>query len=64
MAWLRLRQIEVDGEGDPLRHVRNYPWVLASLPELQAAAQGQALLSVQMESDIVRRMPLVAAVNG
>lgn len=63
-AGLRTRPLEVVGTGDPLTHVRQYPWVLASLPELQAAATGQALLSVDLEGGLVRRMPLVMAVNG
>lgn len=42
--------------------VRDYPAVLASLPVLQAAAAGQALLSVDSADGIVRRMPLVATV--
>ena len=37
--------------------------MLASLPELQAAAHGQALLSVGLEDGIVRRLPLVMAVG-
>lgn len=64
VAGLRTRPLEFVGTGDPLRHLRQYPWVLASLPELQAAAAGQALLSVEMEGGLVRRMPLVMAVNG
>jgi serine phosphatase RsbU (regulator of sigma subunit) len=63
-AGLRTLPLTVSGGVDPLLHVRNYPWVLASLPELQAAASGQALLSVDITSGVVRRMPLVMAVNG
>ena len=63
-AGLRTQPLAVSGGTDPLAHVRNYPWVLASLPELQAAASGQALLSVDMTGGVVRRMPLVMAVNG
>ncbi|HOE41086.1 MAG TPA: SpoIIE family protein phosphatase, partial [Rhodoferax sp.] len=37
--------------------------VLASLPELQAAAHGQALLSVDASQTVVRRIALVMAVN-
>ena len=54
----------MSGGLDPLRHVRNFPWVLASLPELQAAASGQALLSVDTRDGVVRRMPLVMSVNN
>jgi len=63
-AGLRTLPLAVSGGGDPLAHVRNYPWVLASLPELQAAASGQALLSVDTQDGVVRRVPLVMAVNG
>lgn len=47
---------------DPLPFVRRFPFVLASLPELQTAAQGQALVSIE-EAAVVRRIPLVAAVG-
>ena len=43
--------------------VRHYPFVLASLPVLQSAAAGQALLSVDLEKGIVRRVPLLATVG-
>ncbi len=55
--------LEVIGS-DPLSYVTNYPQVLASLPEFQQAAAGQALLSVPSQSGAVRRIPLIAAVNG
>jgi len=61
---LRTKPIVVSGDADPLRHLRKYPWVLASLPELQAAASGQALLTVEVEGGVVRRMPMVVSVNG
>lgn len=48
---------------DAAPHLRRFPWVLASLPELQAAARGQALLSVSLEDSIVRRIPLLMAVG-
>ena len=63
-AGLRTFPVQWTGEGDPLAFVRNFPWVLASLPELQAAATGQALLTVQAQGGVVRRIPLVMAVNG
>lgn len=59
---LRSFPLRVDG-GDALPHVRQFPFVLASLPELQAAAAGQALLSVDLEGGVVRRIPLVMAVG-
>lgn len=63
-AGMRTVPVAVQGSGDPLQFVRSYPWVLASLPELQMAAQGQAVLSVDMDDGVVRRMPLVMAING
>jgi adenylate cyclase len=62
-SGLRSRPISIDGP-DPLPLVRHYPWVLASLPQLQAASHGQALLSVDLRDSVVRRMPLIMAVNG
>jgi adenylate cyclase len=44
---------------DPLDRVRRFEYVLASLPVLQAAAHGQALLSVALELGVVRHLPLV-----
>lgn len=38
---------------------RRFEQVLASLPELQAAAKGQALVSVDLENGVVRHVPLV-----
>ncbi|MBK6906155.1 MAG: SpoIIE family protein phosphatase [Rhodocyclaceae bacterium] len=61
-AGMRTRPLVVKGP-DPLSVVRRYPWVLASLPELQAAAAGQALLSVDLSENIVRRIPLVVSIN-
>jgi serine phosphatase RsbU (regulator of sigma subunit)/CHASE2 domain-containing sensor protein len=61
-SGLRTAPIAVAG-GDPLPHLRRFPQVLASLPELQTAAHGQALLSVDYEGAVVRRMPLVMAVG-
>ncbi|HMX15698.1 MAG TPA: CHASE2 domain-containing protein [Rhodocyclaceae bacterium] len=59
---LRSVPLHVEG-GDALPLVRQYPFVLASLPQLQAAAAGQALLSVDLEGGVVRRVPLVMAVG-
>ncbi|ANB77639.1 sensor protein Chase2 [Paraburkholderia phytofirmans OLGA172] len=44
---------------DPLDHVQRFDFVLASLPELQAAAHGQAMLSVALEQGVVRHIPLI-----
>lgn len=59
---LKTALVRVAGS-DPLPFVRRFPFVLASLPELQAAAPGQGLLSVDLEGGIVRRIPLVMAVG-
>ena len=61
-SGLRSNPVRVRG-GEALPYLRHFPFVLASLPELQAAAHGQALLSVDLENDVVRRVPLVASVN-
>lgn len=61
-SGLRSFPITVSGT-DPLPFLRGYRWVLASRPHLQAAASGQALLSVDLDDGIVRRIPLVMAVN-
>ncbi|MBN3756635.1 CHASE2 domain-containing protein [Paraburkholderia sp. Tr-20389] len=55
---LRSAPILVHGV-DPLNHVKRYGYVLASLPELQAAARGQAMLNVALEQGTVRRIPLI-----
>jgi adenylate cyclase len=55
---LRSAPILVHGT-DPLRSVQRFDFVLASLPELQAAAHGQAMLSVALEQGVVRHIPLV-----
>lgn len=61
-SGMRVHSLAVLGQ-DPLPYVRRYPQVLASLPELQAAAQGQALLSVSIDDTLVRRIPLVMALG-
>ncbi|RKP53668.1 CHASE2 domain-containing protein [Pararobbsia silviterrae] len=48
---------------DPLDKVQRFDHVLASLPELQAAAQGQAMLNVALEQGTVRRVPMVMALG-
>jgi adenylate cyclase len=47
------------GEGDPLRFVLRFDNVLASLPILQQAARGQALLNAELDHGVVRRIPLI-----
>ncbi len=59
---LRTMPLQIAG-GDALPYLREYPWVLASLPQLQAAAHGQAVLSTELEGGVVRRVPLALSVN-
>jgi len=59
---MRSAPMQITG-GDPVPYVRQYPQVLASLPQLQAASWGQALLSVNSESGGVHRVALVSAVG-
>jgi adenylate cyclase len=44
---------------DPMGKVQRFHYVLASLPELQGAAHGQAMLNVAQEQGTVRRIPLI-----
>ena len=60
-AGMRTRPVLVRG-GDAQPFLRHFPFVLASLPELQAAARGQALVSVD-EAAVIRRIPLVATLG-
>lgn len=48
---------------DPLGSVRRFGYVLASLPELQSAAHGQALLSVALEQGVVRHILLIVGLG-
>jgi adenylate cyclase len=56
-------EILVQG-GELVSWLNAYPYVLASLPEFQAAARGQALLSNNPEKGVVRRVALLTAING
>ena len=58
-----LRTAPILATGDAVPHLRQFAGVLASLPQLQAAAHGQALVSVDAKQTVVRRIPLVMAVN-
>ncbi len=60
-AGLRTVPLRVLG-ADALPYLQRFPFVLASLPQLQVAAHGQALVSIE-EGTVVRRIPLVAAVG-
>lgn len=44
---------------DPMGKILRFHYVLASLPELQGAAHGQAMLNVAQEQGTVRRIPLI-----
>ena len=59
---LRTTPVRVLG-ADPLPFLHHFPYVLASLPQLQAAAPGQALVSTDSRDTVVRRIPLVAAIG-
>lgn len=58
---MRTIPLRVHG-GDALLYLGRYPQVLASLPQLQSAAQGQGLVSIR-DAAVVRRIPLVSAVG-
>lgn len=62
-AGMRSMPLQLAGD-DPQPYVRHYPQVLASLPLLQMAAQGQGLLSLDAQRGGVRRLPLLAQVNA
>lgn len=51
--------VEVHGDSNSLK-LASYPYVLASLPEFQAAAKGQGLLSSDPEHGIVRRAVMLS----
>jgi adenylate cyclase len=59
---LRSAPILVHGS-DALNHVQRFDYVLASMPELQAAARGQAMLSVSLEEGVVRHFPLIVGLR-
>jgi adenylate cyclase len=60
---LKTSEILLKG-GNIVPWLNAYPYVLASLPEFQAAAKGQALLSNNPEKGVVRRVALLTAING
>lgn len=62
-SGMRTWPMELTG-GDALpAFSRHFEQVLASLPELQAAARGQALVSVDLENGVVRHVPLVMGLS-
>ena len=62
-ALQHVRVIKTQGN-NPLPWLNSYPYVLASLPEFQVAARGQALLNGDPENGIVRRVGLLSGLNG
>jgi CHASE2 domain-containing sensor protein len=44
--------------------LRDYPYILRSIPVLDGAASGHAILSAEPEKGVVRRVPLAASVQG
>jgi adenylate cyclase len=51
--------------GDPAGELINYPRLLRNLPELEAAAAGRGLFTVQPERDgVIRRVPTILSVAG
>lgn len=60
----QLLTVPIQAQGaDPLPFVKHFDQVLASLPQLQRAAQGQAILSVALEQGVVRKIPLVMSLG-
>jgi CHASE2 domain-containing sensor protein/serine phosphatase RsbU (regulator of sigma subunit) len=59
----RTAPFRVRGE-DPVPHLRQFAGSLRSLAQLDAAAPGHGLLSVDPRGGIVRRVPLAATVEG
>jgi adenylate cyclase len=50
--------------GDPLPFLTSYPGVVRAIPELENAAAGRGMFSIESEIDgIYRRVPLVLAIN-
>ncbi|MBI3528982.1 MAG: CHASE2 domain-containing protein [Betaproteobacteria bacterium] len=49
---------------DPTPHLRHFAGTLRSLEQLDAAAPGHGLLSVDPSGGVVRRVPLVVSVDG
>ncbi len=58
----RLAPMRIIGR-DPVPHVRHFAALLRSVSEIDDAAAGHGLISVDLEAGVVRRMPLIAAVG-
>ena len=59
----RAAPFRIKGE-DPKPHLRQFAGGLRSLDELDAAARGHGLLSVDPRGGVVRRVPMTATING
>ena len=62
-AGMRTWPMQLEGAEHLPVFSRHFDQVLASLPELQAAARGQALVSVDLENGLVRHVPLVMSLS-
>jgi len=60
---LHANTVQVRGDSTQLK-LNSYLYVLASLPEFQAVARGQALLSGNPENGILRRAAELSNING
>lgn len=60
---LLTREVKIKGD-NPIPRINGYPYVLASLPEFQAAAKGQGLLSNNPEKGVIRRATLLSTINN
>jgi adenylate cyclase len=58
----RLAPVRITGS-DPAPFVTPFAALLRSVEEIDAAAQGHGLISVNVESGVVRRLPFIAAVG-
>ncbi|MEY4733146.1 MAG: hypothetical protein RLZZ464_1212 [Pseudomonadota bacterium] len=58
-AGMRTWPVQIEGSDRLPDFSRRFDHVLASLPQLQVAAKGQALVSVDLENGLVRHVPLV-----
>ncbi|MGH1461192.1 MAG: CHASE2 domain-containing protein [Neptuniibacter sp.] len=60
---LKAAPIRILGE-DPYPFVRNYQSAITNISTLEQAALGQAILSIDTERGVVRRVPLIASVSN
>ncbi len=60
---LRVWPVRLHGAQAAALPVMRFPQAMSSLPVLQAAVQGQGLMSANLEKGVVRRAPLVGAIG-